>query len=347
MHIDGVLVRHVDAHEPQRVLRPRLLAEGQALGRVPVHLRGVELAAVGAVSVDLELDEHALAALGHLLSRRDQVLLDHGRRQRPHRVEGEVGDRRAQQRRRAVGLADDPRVARHHHAFLYGLHLRGGNVHQHIALGDDLGEVRQPLEIGLELREANLGRHVERRDGALVDDAGRRQAVRRLEALHGRVEIRSKVVRIARALGEIAGAHQAPAQDANRRVRGSGLQLHVGHKREAAGRDDLLITGDGGLGRRQVRLRKRRVPLGWIGLPLADEAAVIAAGIGGRTLAYRSERDLRLRRRQPATKHERDAGQRHGNPNPPRAHQPLPSSQNGAECPQVPTGLKNTSAVVV
>jgi hypothetical protein len=101
----------------------------------------------------------------------------------PHRIEIQLVDRRPQKRGRPVDLADHAGVARHHAVAFDRLDLRRGNVHHHVFLRQRAAEFLQPGEIGAQLAQAGGGGHVERRDRALVDDAGRRQAVRGLEAL--------------------------------------------------------------------------------------------------------------------------------------------------------------------
>ena len=168
------------------------------MGALQLTLVGIELLAVAAVGVDVILDEHALAAARHLLALGDQVLLDHRRRQVPHRVEVELVDRRVQDRRRPVGLADDAGMARDDAIVVDHLDLRRGDVDEHVLLGRRLARLREALEVGLELLEARGGRHVERRDGALVDDAGRRQPVGGLIALHRLVDVEVEAVRAGR-----------------------------------------------------------------------------------------------------------------------------------------------------
>ena len=69
------------------------------------------------------------------------------------------------------------------------------------------------VEVGLQLLQPRRRRHVERRDGALVDDAGRRQPVGGLVALHRLLDVEVEALR--------AAAAPAGRRTASRRWRSS------------------------------------------------------------------------------------------------------------------------------
>ena len=106
VHIDGVLVRHVDAHHAERILRARILAKlvARHLGRSPVDRGGIERRRLPVLHhVEMLLIEIIrIAADGW-----DEIVLRDDVGHAPGRIEIDLDDLGRDLRRRARRLADD------------------------------------------------------------------------------------------------------------------------------------------------------------------------------------------------------------------------------------------------
>ena len=256
MQVDVVGIVELQLDEAERVVVARVLAEHvvDRLIRVPVHLLRLQLVAVLVEDADVVIGE-----VGRLLLHlRDQVLLDDRSRDRPERIEANLVDLARQDRRLPVDFADDGNVAGHNHAVLDRLDLRAGDVHQHVAVRCLLHRF-DAIEVGLQLRKADLCRNVERIERARADDAVGRNAVALLETLHGGKHIGVERLRIAACLPKITRGDQAPAKLDHVRIAHADLKRFVGrHARPAAARDEVLVDIDRLLHRRHGLRREDR-----------------------------------------------------------------------------------------
>ena len=177
----------------------------------PVDGHRIDLAAVRLEQADVVVRQ-IVRVLAH---QRDDVLVDDRARRGPVRIEDDLVDLRIDDRRLAVDLADDRRMAQHDAIVLDRLDLGRRNVDH--ARSDRRGRrtlTRRRTEVGLKLAEADLRADVHRRIGILAEHAIGRQAVTRLEALDRGIDIGVEGLRHAgaRATGrrKSSGACAAP-----------------------------------------------------------------------------------------------------------------------------------------
>ena len=185
-----MLVGHVEAHEPQRILRTGVLAEAKlgAIGLAPIDGDGIDLLAVVGAGEDADL--LLLQVLRLLDEARDQIERGDAFRHAPVGEEVERLDGGAHRGRLALGLAGDHAMPQLHLMPLHGLELVGRHVDQDVALLDPLPhQVAQSRHVGAQLRQAGLGRDVQRLQRGLVDASGDAQPVVELEAAHGGLEV--------------------------------------------------------------------------------------------------------------------------------------------------------------
>ena len=150
---------------------------------------------------------------------RDQVLAHDRDRHGPVRIEIDLDDARIDFGRRAVRLADDRDVARHHGAVLDRLELRRRDVAHDEALRRFGIERAQPRQIGLEL--ARAADRPECSAPSKVSVPGRpsaESAMARLEAPHRRLDIGIVDVVLDRGRIEIARELQPLAQRQHGRI---------------------------------------------------------------------------------------------------------------------------------
>ena len=177
----------------------------------------------------------------------------------PVRIEIDLHDLGVELGRRAVRLADDGDMARHHGAVLDRLELCRRDVAHDEAVRSLGVEPAQARQVDLQLIEPLIGRDVERLDGERAHATVRRDAVARLEAAHRRLNIGVVDIVLDGARIEIARKLQALAQRHHCRVASAEPQAIIArHLRPAALRDDLLVTCDRGLRRLDVRGRQCR-----------------------------------------------------------------------------------------
>ena len=229
MHVDAVRAWDVDADEAERVeLAAGVLPEGVAGGfvGVPVDRFRRDLLPVGADDPDLVLGQ-VVRFLAHL---GDQILADDRGRNRPSRVEVDLGNPGLQDRRLAIDLADAGRVARGHHAAFDRLDHGGGNIDHHIAMAKIAGEGAQAHDVQLKLADSGFDRHIQRRDRSGVQRAGRGQAMARLKTADGLLHERIEGRRAGGAGVQVACDDQAVAQ---------------GHHTGAARADAQALGADG------------------------------------------------------------------------------------------------------
>ena len=246
VHVDAVGAGEVDLDDAQRIEVARVLAEPvvHRLVGLPVDLVGLDLVALVIVDADVP----RLQVRGILLHDRDQVAADDRRRHRPVGMEIDLGDLGIDDRRGPRDLADHGRMPLHHDAVLDHLDRCRRDVDHHVAFGQRLG--RQHLEarqVGRELLQAHLRRHVERLIGRIADDAVGLDAVARLEAPDRRIDVGIEDVGIVgcRRLRQVAGNRQALAQHHDGGIGHAELQpLVCGHHRPAAMGNDIGIFGD-------------------------------------------------------------------------------------------------------
>ena len=175
-----------------------------------------------------------------LAHERDDVLADDRHRRIPVRIDDDLVDRRIEDRRLPVDLADNRSMAKRHAIILDRFDLRGRHIHHHVAVAEEARHRAQPHQIGLQLAKPNRRRDVHRRIGVLADHAVSRQAVARLETLHRGVDIGVEGFRNAGGGRKVAGDHQALAQHHHVGIDNAKLQLlGRGHHRPATLRDDL------------------------------------------------------------------------------------------------------------
>ena len=113
----------------------------------------------------------------------DEIVLRDDVGHAPGRIEIDLDDLGRDLRRRARRLADDDIGVEGEVAVVHRLGDEVRHVDQHVARR--LIDAHQPLdalEIGLELRQALLGRHVERGQGPLVDESADAETPPDLEA---------------------------------------------------------------------------------------------------------------------------------------------------------------------
>ena len=211
------------------------------------------------IAVLVEDADVVVGQIGRLLLHlRDQVLLDDGSRHRPERVEADLVDLAGEERRLPVDLADDGDVAGDDDAVLYRLDLRAGDVDHDIAASRHLRRL-DPLQIGLQLRQAHLGGNVEGVQRAGADYAVGRQPVTLLEALHRRLDVGIERLRVAALLLEVAGGDQPAPQLHDIGIAHADAQRLVGrHAVPAAARDKVLVDVDRLLHRRHGARRQDR-----------------------------------------------------------------------------------------
>lgn len=144
-------------------------------------------------------------------------------------------------------------------AVLDGLDHRGRDIGDDIAAAEIAGPAPQPDDIGLELADAAINRHVEGGDGGAVDRARRRQADARLEAAHARLDIGVIDAALAGRGIEIARDDQPAAQRHDTRPLGADThpvrQLDL---RPTTARGEVAIGHDRLLGRLQRLGREHR-----------------------------------------------------------------------------------------
>jgi hypothetical protein len=161
----------------------------------------------------------------------------------PDWIEVQLVDRRFQDRRLAVKLADDASVARNDFVALDGFDLSCGDIDHNVFLAGTAREFGDAGHIGLQLAQADGGGHVERGNGTLVGDAGWRQAVRRLEALDALLDVEVIAARVFGG-GEIARCNQALAQQIDVRIVGTGADSFFREHRPATACDNILVAFD-------------------------------------------------------------------------------------------------------
>ena len=162
-------------------------------------------------------------------------------------------------RRLAVDLADAGGVMRIDDAVLHGLDRGGGDVDHDEALAEIARIGFEPDDVGLELLQPRLSRHVELGEHRLVDGAGLGEAVARLEALHRRLDERVVDRAVAGDRIEVARHDEALAQRLHPRALRTDLQVGPGGDlTPAALGDEVLILLDRRLGRRHGGGREDR-----------------------------------------------------------------------------------------
>jgi hypothetical protein len=198
----------------------------------------------------------ALSQIAGLLAHlRDQVLADDRSRNRPGRVEIDLGNFRLQQRRLAIDLADAGGVAGRDGAVLDGFHHSGRDVGNDIAVAEIARPGAQPDNIGLQLADTAVDRHVQRGHGGAVDGARGREAHASLEVAHARFNIGVVDVAVAGIGIEIAGDDQALAQRDHAGAARTDAELVADlHHRPAAPGREITIGDD----RRFSRLKRFR-----------------------------------------------------------------------------------------
>ena len=187
----------------------------------------------------------------------NEVLVDDRARHVPIRIEIDLVNLAGDLRGRTLGLADDSRMPRDDLAAGNRLDLRRRDIDDDIAAGGVGRDALQPLQTGLELREPEIGRHVQGRDrGLAVDDAGRGEAMARLKLLHGDDDGGVVFARDALAK-EVAGDLKPPLQDFDLLPALAGPHHFCRDCRPTALGHDRLVSPDGGLGRLDVARGKR------------------------------------------------------------------------------------------
>ncbi len=140
-----------------------------------------------------------------------------------------------------------------------GLDLRRRNVDVHVtAHGRPRSQALEPLQARLQLNEPHRGGDVQCFDRrAVVDDAGRRQVVARLEFLYRRND--PGVIFAGNTLtNEVPGNLEPPLQDFDLLTARAGLHDFGRDRGPTALGDDGLIAANRGLGRFDIPGRKRR-----------------------------------------------------------------------------------------
>ena len=155
-----------------------------------------------AVAVD-----HLEPALGEVAAvaahRRQDVLLEDRRRHRPGRVQHHVVDRRLEDRRLAIRLADLRAGLPDRLAVADEAHAEAGDVddHQVAVLVHLVQHPAAALEVQADLVDARLHRHVQLAQRRRADRPVGRQQVAMLEVAHGRFQRRVEEQRVGRARG--------------------------------------------------------------------------------------------------------------------------------------------------
>ena len=161
-------------------------------------------------------------------------------------------------RRLAVGLADDRGVRRHRTPFSIASTRAAGMLATTKRLPRLPVRSAQPHGVGAKLRQPRLRRNIQRAQRGLVDHAVGMQAVADLEAAQRGVDKGIEHLRVAGIGLEVAGDRQPRAQRRHGRALDADAELATGHFRPAALGDDRLILRDRGLGGFGCRRRQRR-----------------------------------------------------------------------------------------
>ena len=192
-----------------------------------------------------------------------------GGRQAPYGIEAQVRYRGLQQRCRTIRLTDDARITRNDLAVLHSFDLSRGNVDDHILLGcRRYGRLQAP-EIDLQLLQPGICGYIQRTDGPLVGDPGRRQTIRGLKLLQRFLDAIGETRRCRIAVIEVAGRRQPGPKQAHRRIVDAELEqfiaadlaLGLRNLRPAAPGNDVGVALDGLLRRLDIGLGERRVAL--------------------------------------------------------------------------------------
>ena len=181
-----MLVGHVDAHQPERVLRTGVLAEPEVLGirLPPIDGGGIDLRPVEGAGQ--HADALLLQIAGLLDEPRNEIEVRHAFGHAPVGEEIERPDGCAHGRCLPLRLADDHAMAQLHLVPLDRFELERGSVHEHIAIVQFLRQqIPEALLIDPELRQPRLRRNVQRLQRGPVHPAGDAQSVVLLEAPHG------------------------------------------------------------------------------------------------------------------------------------------------------------------
>ncbi len=248
MQVHEVRIGEHDLDQAKRIVRARILHElvrrqARRPVLVPVDRMGIHFAPAAVEHADV----HALQRAG-VAPQLGQLVLDQdARRNGPGRIEHDVGDLRAEDRRFALVPADDD--FRRPDGFIVAevAHVEAGDVDQHELAFHLVQGPATALEIDSDLVDPLRDRHVHRGARARTDRTVRRQAMTFLERLDRLLERRVVEVGI-RGCGCPRRWRQVPrnlqplAQHRHARVAHAGLQRGaVRNARPAASRSDCTV----------------------------------------------------------------------------------------------------------
>src|SRR3712207_4492388 len=143
MHVDRMLVRHVDADLSERVDGTRILTKCVVHSTLcrPVEGLWIDLLPLGIKDADL----HFFQVAGVFPNMRDDILLDQRDWDCPCRIQIDRRDTRFNAGRWAVALADDGNIPAGDLAALDSFNGSRRNVHHDIAVAEGEGRSCKPL----------------------------------------------------------------------------------------------------------------------------------------------------------------------------------------------------------
>jgi hypothetical protein len=250
VEIDEVRIGEQDLDPPERVVGAGTLPE-HVTEVLPGRPGPVDRGRIHRLAVAIEDFELLLREVSRIAPhRRQDVLGENRRRNRPRRIEDHVVDRRLEDRRLPVRLPDLDATPPEDVAVAVVRSLEPRDVHEDEVVGVDFVQrPPRPLEVDADLADSGFDRDVQLRERPRSDASVRGQAVPRLEGAHGVGERLVEGPIVQGLAGEIARGREAAPQDRDPGVGDSGLQARARRNRgPASARRDPAILGERGAG---------------------------------------------------------------------------------------------------